>query len=404
MTAGATAVVRHVPDEQRRARIAVRHGLAPACRYPSVEAAAAAMTVLHATEAATVHLALAARVHDVTAEDVDGALHVDRTVVKQLAMRRTLFAFPRDLVAYAWGSAAARTAANELRSLQRAAVAAGLTDDADSWWEHISTTALERIEEHGPVAAQQVAALDPSLDARIRVGTGKWSTEVPLGPRVVSLLGVQGLLVRVGSLGHWRTNRPTWDLSARALPGLRPADSASGYRELVRRWLWTFGPGTEEDVVWWLGSTKTVVRAALAELGAVAVSLDSGETGWLLPDDLDDVPAPEPWAALLPVLDPTTMGWKGRTHYLDPEDAPYLFDSNGNAGTTAWWNGRVVGCWIQDADGAVQVVLRPRDRERVGSVGERLLEAEAERLTRWLGGQVIASVYKSRQMKGEPLP
>ena len=82
--------------------------------------------------------------------------------------------------------------------------------------------------------------------------------------------------------------------------------------------LQTFGPGTEDDLVWWLGSIKSVVRAALAELGAFAVSLDRGETGWLLPGDLAPPPDPGPWAALLPVLDPTVMGWKGRDFYLGP--------------------------------------------------------------------------------------
>ena len=76
--------------------------------------------------------------------------------------------------------------------------------------------------------------------------------------------------------------------------------------------------------------------------------------GYLLPDDLDDVPEPEPWAALLPVLDPTTMGWKQREFYLAPDDVPYLFDTNGNGGTTAWWAGRIVGCWVQDDDGVVR--------------------------------------------------
>ncbi len=60
----------------------------------------------------------------------------------------------------------------------------------------------------------------------------------------------------------------------------------------MHRWLHTFGPGTTDDLVWWLGATKSVVRAALAELGAVEVSLDHGATGWLLPDDLDEAPDP----------------------------------------------------------------------------------------------------------------
>lgn len=116
-------------------------------------------------------------------------------------------------------------------------------------------------------------------------------------------------------------------------------------------------------------------------------------------DDRADEPV-GPWVALLPVLDPTTMGWKQREFYLDPAYTPYLFDTNGNGGTTAWVDGRIVGCWVQDDDASVRVVptadLTTRDRKR--------LDVEAERLTAFLDGVTISSVYKSREMKGERLP
>ena len=77
-------------------------------RLDDVAAVTRAMTVLHATEAATVHLAVAARSEGLTPAHVDAALYDDRAVVKQLAMRRTLFVFPRELLPAAWGSASAR--------------------------------------------------------------------------------------------------------------------------------------------------------------------------------------------------------------------------------------------------------------------------------------------------------
>ena len=180
----------------------------------------------------------------------------------------------------------------------------------------------------------------------------------------------------------------------------RPLPEADGYRELVGRWLARFGPGTETDLVWWLGSTKTAVRRALADLGAVPVSLDSGDIGWLLPDDLDEEEPGDPAPALLPTLDPTTMGWKQRDFYLAPDDVRYLFDAVGNAGTTAWWGGRIVGCWVQDGEGRVHVVLRGDP----GARARRALAAEAERLTAWLGGEVVGNVYTSELMKGARLP
>ena len=93
----------------------------------------------------------------------------------------------------------------------------------------------------------------------------------------------------------------------------------------MSRWLLRFGPGTEADVVWWLGATKAAVRRALADVGAVEVRLEDGRPAWLHPDDADEVSAPEGWAALLPSLDPTTMGWKERDFYLGPH-AEHIFD------------------------------------------------------------------------------
>ena len=72
----------------------------------------------------------------------------------------------------------------------------------------------------------------------------------------------------------------------------------------------------------------------------------------------------------------------------------------GNGGTTAWWDGRVVGCWVQDDAGVVQVVLC----EEVGEEGAAALAAEAERLTYWLDGTRISTVYTSPQMKSAKLP
>jgi hypothetical protein len=115
----------------------------------------------------------------------------------------------------------------------------------------------------------------------------------------------------------------------------------------------------------------------------------------VLPDDVDP-PAheAEPWAALLPVLDPTVMGWKERDFYLGAH-APQLFDRNGNAGTTAWWEGRVVGCWVQDKEGVVQVRLL----EQLAAPARRALDVEAQRLTDWLAGVRVSTVYPSPAMR-----
>ena len=125
------------------------------------------------------------------------------------------------------------------------------------------------------------------------------------------------------------------------------------------------------------------------------VDLD-GQTGYLLPDDLEATDPVEPWAALLPPLDPTTMGWIERDWYL----APYkeqLFDTSGNAGPTVWWDGRIVGGWRQSDNG--EVVLQML--EDVGAEGLRALEGEAARLTEWLGGTRVLPRFPSPLSKSD---
>jgi hypothetical protein len=157
-----------------------------------------------------------------------------------------------------------------------------------------------------------------------------------------------------------------------------PVDEARA--ELVRRWLRAFGPGRRDDVRWWTGWTVGATRQALAGAGAVEVDLDEGGIGYVLPDDLDPVEQPEPWVALLPALDATTMGWTDRDWYLGPH-RPKLFDSSGNAGPTVWVDGRVVGGWAHRRGGQVFPWLL----EDVGEETRKLLDAEAARLEAWIG-------------------
>jgi len=397
------AAARHVTDGERRSRLVRRHAITPAHRVADAEAATRAMVVLHATEAASVHLSVVARTEGVAVADVDAALYDDRSLVKQLAMRRTLFVFPRDLLAAAWGSASARVAETERRKIGKDVVVAEVATDGEEWLQRRRTEVLDLLAAEGELGAQQVRERLPDLDVRVSSSpsSARWSQPFPVAPRVLTWLGARAEIVRGANGGHWRLSRPRWaPMPAWLGEQPRAVAEVDGYAELVGRWLARFGPGTETDLVWWLGSTKTAVRRALADLGAVPVSLDSGDTGWLLPDDLEVEEPAQPAAALLPTLDPTTMGWKQRDFYLAPDDVPFLVDSAGNAGTTAWWDGRVVGCWVQDDAGRVRVVLRGDP----GARARRALDDEAERLTAWLGGEVVGNVYKSQLMQAAHLP
>jgi hypothetical protein len=396
--------MRTVTDAERRARLGRRHALASRHRVPDVEAATRAMVVLHATEAPSVHLAAAARVDSLTVADVDRALFQTRTLVKQLAMRRTLFAFPRDLLAAAVRSCGARVAAAEHGRLVKDMVAGALSPTVAAAERRLidaERAVLTRLATGAELTTREIGAQVPETAGRVLASAGTaWESSDPLAPRVLTLLGARGRIVRGPNELHWRQPRYRWAATEAWLgEPLVPTTPEEGWAELVRRYLRAFVPATESDVVWWLGSTKIAVRRALADVHTVAVELEDGGTAYLLADDLDEEPPIEPWAALLPTLDPTTMGWKARDFYLDPTDVPYLFDRAGNAGPTAWWDGRIVGTWIQDEAAQVHVIARGS----LPSAAQRGLQHEAARLTEWFGGERVTSVYAARLAAGAKL-
>jgi Winged helix DNA-binding domain len=374
--------VDRIDAEERRARLARRHRLAPGDRADDVVDATRSIVCLHATDPATVYLSAWARVDGMTVADLDEALYTERSLVKHLAMRRTLFVFPREALPLAQAGASDRVADTERRRLIRHAEGAGLHADGERWLTEASEQVLAALSGGREATSSELRNEISLLEGSMTYGEGKsWGGQLPFGPRVLTTLSAAGQIVRASNDGGWTISRPRWTSMAAWLGHeLARPPAAEGVAGLVEGWLRAFGPGTAADIKWWLGSTVAAVRRALADLGAVEVDLD-GQTGYLLRDDLEPTEPPEPWPALLPPLDPTTMGWSERDWYLGPYKAQ-LFDTNGNAGPTAWWDGRIVGGWTQDDGG--EVVLQML--EDIGSDGLRALEQEAARLSEWFDG------------------
>lgn len=374
--------MRAVGAAERRARLARRQGLAPGLRAGDAVEAAERVVCLHGTDPATVYLSAWARVDGFSVADLDRALYADRTLVKHLAMRRTLFVFPRDVLGVAQAGASERVADAERRRLIRDVEKAALYPDGERWLSEAGAQVLDALSGGREATSSELRAEIPLLEGSMTYGEGKsWGGQVPVGPRVLTTLSAAGRIVRASNDGGWTTSRPRWTSMAAWLgEELAVPPVAEGVAGLVEHWLRAFGPGTAADLKWWLGSTVAAVRRALTDVQAVEVDLD-GQTGYLLPDDLEPVAPVEPWPALLPPLDPTTMGWFERDWYLGDYKAQ-LFDTSGNAGPTAWWDARIVGGWRQGESGEVVLQLL----EDVGTEGLEALEGEAARLTEWLAG------------------
>ena len=375
---------RGVDDEERRARLATRHLLAPGLRAAAAEAVADALVALHSTDAATVYLSALARLETPDTAEVERALYDDRTLVRMHGMRQTLFVVPADLAPVVQASTTREMWRKERGQLLKNAADAGL--DA-AWLERVEAATVAEVRRRGSVTGAELGKAVPGLRDQVLYGKGtKWEAWQPASARVLRVLGFDGAVVRGRPVGSWLSSQHRWE------PGKGHAEIAvaDAQAELTRRWLRTFGPATEADLKWWTGWKVTDARKALKAVGAVEVALDGG-TGWLLPDDLEEVAPTEPWAALLPGLDPTAMGWQGREWYLADAIRPRLFDRAGNVGPTVWWNGEVVGGWAQRADGTIGTKLL-RD---VGREAEQAIAVEAERWQKVLGEHRVTPRFRT---------
>ncbi|HEX8804458.1 MAG TPA: winged helix DNA-binding domain-containing protein [Acidimicrobiales bacterium] len=386
--------VRRVSLAERRARLGRRHHLAPGAGAADVTAAARGLVGLHATDAASVFLTARARVPGLVPADVERALYDDRSVVRVLGMRRTMFVEPVDLVPLVHAACTRAIAVRERRQLVRLLEEGGIADDGDAWLKRVESAVLAAVARRGEATAAELSDDVPELRAKLLFGEGKrWGGAVGVSTRVLFLLSAAGHLVRGRPRGSWVSTQYRWATLGGWLATPVDVDgeeTGAARVGLVRRWLRAFGPGTVDDVRWWTGWTVGETRRALAALDPVEVDLGGGASGLLLPDDADEVAAPDPWVALLPALDPTMMGWTGRAWYLG-EHGPALFDRSGNPGPTVWCDGRVVGGWAQRADG--EVVVRLFDD--VGAEAAAAVDAAADDLRAWLGDVRVVPRFRT---------
>jgi Winged helix DNA-binding domain len=378
------SAVRKVTVCERQARLLVRHRLAvtgqDAPGPAGVAEAADALLGLHSTDPVSVFVGARARVPGVTPADVESALYDERLVARVLGMRRTMFVEPVALVPTIQAACTRALAAGERRRSVRLLEEGGVADAA-RWFDRVTEDTLVALRARGVATAVELSEDVPELTTKIEVGQGKkWGGTIGVSTRVLFLLATEGRIVRGRPRGGWTSTQYRWAPMEDWLGvGVDHLPEEGARAELAGLWLARFGPATFDDLKWWTGWTVRQTRAALTRHDVVEVDLH-GREGLALADDLEPPPRPEPRVVLLAALDSTVMGWKERGWYLGDHGAQ-LFDRNGNAGATVWWDGRIVGGWLQRPDGEMVVRLLTD----VGAEVARAADEEAARLADWLG-------------------
>jgi hypothetical protein len=390
-----------IDAEERRARLAERHRLLPRTRTDDLPQIADDLVALHSSDPVTVFLSAMARMAHPSIEAVEQALYADRSLIRHHGMRRTLWVATPPVARLIHAAATRDLVANERRRTSQLLAAADI-ENPEQWLAEAELQVLADLREHGPSTAREIGQRVEVVRHRLQLAPGKkYAAAQSAHTRVLYILGFTGQILR-GRSSSWINGAYAYADAESWLPGgLGDIDPQQAAAELADRWLQRFGPATTADLQWWMGWTLRRTKQALSDCRAVEVDLESA-TGWLAADDPPLGPV-EPWAAVLPGLDPTIMGWKEREWYL-PKTSREVFDSVGNGGPSLWVDGRVVGAWAQAKDGVVHThyferVAAARRREIDGRIGELKSWIGDTRFTVRFTGEIHARLLGTRTVR-----
>ncbi|HKY48460.1 MAG TPA: crosslink repair DNA glycosylase YcaQ family protein, partial [Acidimicrobiia bacterium] len=178
--------MRTVTTDERQARLGVRHHLADRFKADTVEAAAGRMVGLHASDPASIYLAARARVRNTTVQLIERALYEDRSMLRILGMRRTMFAAPLDLARLIQVGAASRLIDGERKRMAGFLAAGGITDEPLTWLREMEEATFQALQQGGPSFAQELTMKVPGLSDKIPFGEGtRWAGTMGVSTRVL---------------------------------------------------------------------------------------------------------------------------------------------------------------------------------------------------------------------------
>ncbi len=331
----------------------------------------------HAQLMSSAELTLWARVESLERGMVEKALWEERTLVKTWAMRGTLHLLP----------------AHELPLWVAAQAALKPRHENASWLRYFG---LNREE-----AEALLAAIPQALDGRV-LTREELAREV--GRRMSSPALAEKLRESWGALlkpSAFRGDLCFAPSEGRNVCFARPNEWLASWeemptdvaiRDVVRRYLTAYGPAGREEFARWFGARSPAeAERLIRRLGDEVTRVDiDGSPAWTLTAIVEEVAAAEPAGAvrLLPAFDQYVVAApRDREAVLPSSHTKSVYRPQGWLSPVVLVDGRIVGTWKYEQKGNrvevhVQPFVKAAKHTREG------VRAEAERLARFLGGQL----------------
>ncbi|MBQ0904502.1 AlkZ family DNA glycosylase [Micromonospora sp. U21] len=331
----------------------------------------------HAQIASAAELSVGLRVPGAIRTVVRQALWTDRTLVKTRGPRGTVHLLAAaDLPMWTGALSELPVASHEQSLLTPEQTERVLAAIADALAEAELTTA--------ELTEQVVARTGPWAGDRVMEAfQDKW-------PRWISAMAAA---TRGGVIcfGPNRGRSTTYTSPARWLPGFAPMGGRAALAELVRHYLYAYGPATPAQFARWLSAPATWAAKLFESLDLTPVTVE-GARAWVAAGDTDfpdDQPA---GLRLLPYFDAYTVGCHPR-ELLFPAAAADRALARGQAGNypVLLVDGTVGGVWHQRRSGrTIHVTVEPL--RTLGARRRRALEEQVERVGQILEGTASLTI------------
>jgi hypothetical protein len=325
----------------------------------------------HAQVLSAAELSIGLRIAGITRKDVQEALWTEHSLVKTFGPRGTIHLLStQDLPMWAAALSAIPTSSSShpenvrLTPRQTDEIVEAIADALDDAELTIDELNEAVIAATGPWAAELVVPAFSGMWPRWRLG---------LAPA-----GIRGALC----FGPNRGRKVTYTNPRRLLSGLRPANGQTALAEVVRHYLYAYGPATPQQFAQWLAAPRwwatDLFDSLSGELQQVEVD---GTLAWLAAGDTT-----VPWTApqgvrLLPYFDAYTVGCQPRELLFPGRAAERALTPSGQAGNfpVLLIGGTVAGVWHQRRSGRKpDITAEPFDR--LTTTQRRELDDQVERI------------------------
>ncbi|MEU7750580.1 winged helix DNA-binding domain-containing protein [Micromonospora sp. NPDC049171] len=234
------------------------------------------------------------------------------------------------------------------------------------------------------------------LTEEVVARTGAWAGERVMEAfqdRWPRWMAAMSAATRCGVMCHGpaRGRATTYTSPARWLPGFTPLAGPAALADLVRRYLYAYGPATPAQFAKWLSVTERWATEVFRSQDLTEVTV-AGTRAWVVAGDTDFPDDPPSGLRLLPYFDAYAVGWHPREQ-LFPGAAAERALAGGQAGNfpVLLVDGRVAGVWHQRRSGrTIRITVEPL--RALGAGRRRALDEQVERVGHILQGKASLTV------------